>query len=70
MAESQENIVKKEFLMYTNENEDVKVQVMLIHDDLWLTQELIADLFGKARTTITGHIKNIFEEGEIGRAHV
>lgn len=65
MAENQENIVKKEFLMYTDENEDVKVEVMLIHDDLWLTQELIADLFGKARTTITGHIKNIFEEGEL-----
>lgn len=65
MAESQENIVKKEFLMYTDENEDVKVQVMLINEDLWLTQELIADLFGKARTTITGHIKNIFQEGEL-----
>lgn len=65
VAENQENIVKKEFLMYTDENEDVKVQVMLINDDLWLTQELIADLFGKARTTITGHIKNIFEEGEL-----
>lgn len=65
MFENQENIVKKEFLMYTDENEDVKVEVMLINDDLWLTQDLIAELFGKARTTITGHIKNIFEDGEL-----
>lgn len=38
---------------------------MLINNDLWLMQELIAELFGKARNTITGHIKNIFEEGEL-----
>ncbi len=65
MFEDEKNIAKKEFLIYTDENEDVKVQVMLINNDLWLTQELIAELFGKARTTITGHIKNIFEEGEL-----
>ena len=59
------NIVKRNFLIYSDENGDVKVNVMLINNDLWLTQELIAELFGKARNTITGHIKNIFEEGEL-----
>lgn len=60
-----EDIVKKEFIMYTDENNDVKVEVMLINDDLWLTQEMIAELFGKARNTITEHIKNVFAEGEL-----
>lgn len=59
------DIVKREFLIYSDENSNVKVEVMLINDDLWLTQELIANLFGKARNTISGHIKNIFEEGEL-----
>lgn len=61
----EDDIIKKEFIIYTDENNDVKVEVMLINDDLWLTQDLIAKLFGKARNTISGHIKNIFEEGEL-----
>ena len=58
-------IVKRNFLIYSDENGDVNVNVMLLNNDLWLTQELIAELFGKARNTITGHIKNIFDEGEL-----
>ena len=38
---------------------------MLINDDLWLTQDLIAELFGKDRTIVTKHINNIFEEKEL-----
>ena len=35
---------------------------MLINNDLWLTQDLIAELFGTARSTITEHINNIINE--------
>ena len=59
------DLVKKEFMIYSDENGDVKINVMLINDDLWLTQDLIAELFGKARNTISVHIGNIFEEGEL-----
>ncbi|MEG1146721.1 MAG: cell filamentation protein Fic, partial [Bacilli bacterium] len=38
---------------------------MLINHDLWLTQDLISELFGTARSTITDHINNIFKSGEI-----
>ena len=55
------NLIKKDFLIYTDENGDVKVNVMLINDDLWLTQDLIAELFDKDRTVITKHINNIFK---------
>lgn len=58
-------LVKKEFMIYSDENGDVKINVMLIDNDLWLTQDLIAELFGKARNTISVHIGNIFEEGEL-----
>lgn len=60
-----EDIVKKNFVIYTDENNDVKVEVMLINEDLWLTQNLIAELFGVTRSTITEHINNIFKEGEL-----
>lgn len=65
LLKSNKNLTQKDFLIYSDENGNVKVNVILINNDIWLTQELIAKLFGKARNTITGHIKNIFEEGEL-----
>lgn len=46
-------------------NYDVKVNVLLINRDIWLTQNLIAELFGVARSTITDHINNILKSGEL-----
>ncbi|MBO5479474.1 MAG: death-on-curing protein [Clostridia bacterium] len=65
MSKDDKNLVKKEFLIYSDDNCDVKVNVMLINNDLWLTQELIAELFDKDRTVITRHINNIFDEQEL-----
>ncbi len=44
---------------------DVKVNVLLINNDIWLTQDLIAELFDVARSTITDHINNILKSGEL-----
>lgn len=41
------------------------IDVRLDGDTVWLTQEQMADLFGKAKSTINEHIKNVFEEGEL-----
>lgn len=49
------------FLIYRNANDDVKVEVLLINKDIWLTQNLIDELFGGARSTITDHINNILK---------
>ena len=54
-----------DFLIYKDGNDDVKISVMLINNDLWLTQSLIAELFDTARSTITDHINNILKEGEL-----
>ena len=43
----------------------LNIQVSPDEQTLWLTQEQIAELFGKARSTITEHINNIFSEGEL-----
>ncbi len=58
-------VTNRDFLIYKDDNGEVKVNVMLINHDLWLTQNLIAELFGVGRSTITEHINNIFKEGEL-----
>ena len=58
-------ITSHDFLIYRNANDDVKVEVLLINNDIWLTQNLIADLFGVARSTITDHINNILKSEEL-----
>lgn len=60
-------VTTHDFLIYRDGNNDVNVNVMLINNDLWLTQDLIAELFGTARSTITEHINNILKEGELSK---
>lgn len=54
-----------EFLLYTAPNGEVKVEVLLSNETLWLTQERMAELFGVQRPAITKHLKNIFESNEL-----
>jgi hypothetical protein len=54
-----------QFLIYKSDNQDVKVEVLLHDENIWLTQEQMAQLFGKAKSTINEHIKNIFKDGEL-----
>ena len=54
-----------EFLLYTAPNGDVKVEVFLQDETVWLTQEQMAMLFGKSKSTINEHIKNIYAENEL-----
>ncbi len=53
------------FLLYKNENNQVKVDVLLKDETLWLNQKQIAKLFGAERSVITKHIKNILEDEEL-----
>jgi hypothetical protein len=52
-------------LIYQNENGNIKVDVRFEDETLWLSQAQICDVFGKAKSTISEHIKAIFEEGEL-----
>ena len=54
-----------EIIIYQNTEGGIKVDVRLEEETVWLTQAQMAELFGKGRTTITEHIKNIFEEAEL-----
>ena len=54
-----------EFLLYKTPNDDIKVEVFLRDENLWLTQNRITQLFGVSKSTISEHLKNIFESGEL-----
>ncbi|NOQ55602.1 MAG: cell filamentation protein Fic [Nanohaloarchaea archaeon] len=54
-----------EFLLYKNPNGDLKIDVFLQNETIWLPQSKIAQLFDVDRTVITKHIKNIFESEEL-----
>lgn len=54
-----------EFLLYTAPNGEVKVEVLLSGETIWLTQKRIAELFGVGVPAISKHLKNIFESGEL-----
>jgi hypothetical protein len=56
---------KSEITIYTSPDGTTKLQVQLENETVWLTQEQIAMLFGKAKSTINEHIKNIYLEEEL-----
>lgn len=54
-----------EIIFYQNQEGDIQIEVQLENETVWLTQAQMAELFNKARTTITEHIRNVFKEGEL-----
>ena len=54
---------KNEIILF--ENQDVKLEVNLKDETVWLTQEQMSQLFKKAKSTINEHIKNIYKDGEL-----
>ena len=54
---------KNEIILF--ENQGIKLEVNVKDETVWLTQEQMSKLFGKAKSTINEHIKNIFKENEL-----
>ena len=54
-----------EFLIFQAEDKAQGVQVFYQDENIWATQDAIATLFDKGRTTITEHLKHVFESGEL-----
>jgi len=56
-----------QFLLYQSEDGRTKLDVRLDDQTVWLSQKQLTDLYGKAKGTISEHIKHIFEDGELVR---
>lgn len=52
-------------IIYTNTDGSIQVETLIKDETVWLNQEQMATLFGKAKSTINEHIKNIYEEWEL-----
>lgn len=59
------NVKDFRFLLYKVEQEDVIVKAFIQNETLWLTQKSMAELFGVNKSTISRHLKNIYEEKEL-----
>ena len=54
-----------EFILFRSEDGQTRVECRFESDTLWLSQSSICELYGKAKSTISEHIRNIFTEGEL-----
>jgi hypothetical protein len=59
-----------ELIMFASKDGEVRIECRFESESLWLSQAMICQLFGKAKATISEHIKNIFEEGELNEDSV
>ena len=59
-----------EFLTFVAEGKEEGIQVMYADESIWCTQDAIAELFDKGRSTIAEHLLNIFNEGELQKDSV
>ena len=55
-------------ILYTTPNGAVRVEVMIRNESVWLTQKALAELFGVSVSSVSRHLKNIYENGELDRA--
>ena len=58
-----------EIVMYQPDN-DIRLEVRLDKETVWLTQQQIADLFGVKQPAVSKHLSNIFKEGELDKNSV
>ena len=54
-----------QFLIYQNQEGDIKIDVRFQDETIWLSQAEMSVLFSKDKRTISEHISNIFKEGEL-----
>ena len=57
--------MNSDILIYQNSAGNIKIDVRLDEETVWLTQDQMAALFGKGRSTVAEHIANVFEESEL-----
>ena len=60
----------REILFYKTENGEVRVEILLFQENLWLTQAKMAELFEVQKAAISKHLKKIFESGELSEDSV
>ena len=59
--------MENNILIYKSSDGTIKVDVNLVNEDMWLSQNMMAKLYGTTKNNISMHLKNIFLEGELDK---
>jgi len=62
---SDQALPQSEFILYQTEDGRTRIQCRFENETVWLSQKLMAELFGKDIRTVNEHIQNVFAEGEL-----
>ena len=68
MTDEQSLTTQKNFLLYTAPDGEVRLDIFLQDEDLWLTQNAIGELFDVTKSTISEHLKNIYDSSELEKS--
>lgn len=60
-------LTKGDLIIYEDENDKIEIEAFLYNETIWLPLTKIAELFEKNKMTISEHVKNIYDEGELER---
>jgi hypothetical protein len=61
---------KSDFILYTSQDGEVRVDVFVHNESVWLTQKAMQELFDRSKSTVSEHISNVFKEGELDENQV
>lgn len=59
-----------DFILYTSQDGEVRVDVFVNDETVWLTQKAMQELFDRSKSTVSEHISNVFKEGELSEIQV
>ncbi len=59
-----------DFILYTSQDGEVRVDVFVNDETVWLTQKAMQELFDRSKSTVSEHISNVFKEGELNEVQV
>jgi len=62
--------VKNNMIIYVSKDGNVKVDVNIQNEDIWMSQDVMANLYDTTKNNISMHLKNIFDEGELQKDSV
>ena len=59
--------MKNNMIIYVSKDGNVKVDASIENEDIWMSQDVMANLYGTTKNNISMHLKNIFDEGELNK---
>lgn len=62
--------MKNEMIIYVSKDGNIKVDVSIQNEDIWMSQDIMANLYDTTKQNISYHLNNIFKENELNKDSV